>query len=200
MSEVKIWANLLKWAIAQTPSVASKPTSDFLDSDLLALKPKLTKCAPLIRFFEMSPRDVYYKVRPFEKAMPKEVFESILKGYFLTNCQPDARINVIPRFISNYSKILDEKNLKMIKKWIHNTENRPIHYKFDLLLQGTRDGFDVETFNRLCSNQGPTLILLNLKLSNQWIGGYTSISWDLKTTGCFHVTSSGNFLFSLNKK
>ena len=63
-----------------------------------------------------------------------------------------------------------------------------------LLYRGSRDGSTSNIFHEKCDHQGPTITLY--KNDKGYIfGGYTSLSWTSKTTGCYSAPDS--FLFTL---
>jgi len=64
---------------------------------------------------------------------------------------------------------------------------------FSLLWRGSRDGFDAETFHRLCNGKANTVTVI--KNTNGFIfGGFTSIPWS--SSGNYEADSTA-FLFSL---
>jgi len=64
---------------------------------------------------------------------------------------------------------------------------------FSLLWRGSRDGFDAETFHRLCDGKANTVTVI--KNTNGFIfGGFTSIPWS--SSGDYKADSTA-FLFSL---
>jgi len=64
---------------------------------------------------------------------------------------------------------------------------------FSLLWRGSRDGFDVAAFHRLCDGQANTVTVI--KNTNGFIfGGFTSIPWS--STGGYKADNTA-FLFSL---
>ncbi|CAG8690033.1 18364_t:CDS:2 [Gigaspora rosea] len=84
-----------------------------------------------------------------------------------------------PWLFSNLAKslniLLSQVGLiKKIKITIH------VPYKVKLLLLGSRDVFNVNTFHRLCDFQGPTIIILRT-IQGDLIGEYNLVSWDSLT-------------------
>ena len=64
---------------------------------------------------------------------------------------------------------------------------------FSLLWRGSRDGFDAETFHRLCDGKANTVTVI--KNTNGFIfGGYTSIPW---SSSRGYKADSTAFIFSL---
>jgi len=66
---------------------------------------------------------------------------------------------------------------------------------FSLLWRGSRDGFDVAAFHRLCDGQGNTVTVI--KNNNGYIfGGFTLLSWN--SIGGVYQADNSAFLFSLS--
>lgn len=66
---------------------------------------------------------------------------------------------------------------------------------FELLYRGTRDGFHVNDFHRMCDNKGRSLTLLK-NASGHIFGGFASVSWD-SPLRCTYMRAPGSFLFTL---
>ncbi|UJR19388.1 hypothetical protein I4U23_022518 [Adineta vaga] len=64
---------------------------------------------------------------------------------------------------------------------------------WQLIYKATRDGFDAASFHRLCTNQGPTMTLVQ-STTNCLFGGYASKSWQ-SSSG--FVDASESFLYLL---
>ena len=45
-----------------------------------------------------------------------------------------------------------------------------IPYKFNLILRGSRDGFNASTVHAKCDNEGATIIVAKIKNTNQIVG------------------------------
>src|SRR5215213_5243629 len=71
-------------------------------------------------------------------------------------------------------------------------QNMP--YKFDLLLRGTRDGFDIARFHELCDNKGATIVLGRIQDSNQIVGGYNPLNWHQNNS---YLNTNESFLFNI---
>src|SRR5436305_14490752 len=67
-------------------------------------------------------------------------------------------------------------------------------YRFELLLRGTRDGFDIAKFHQLCDNKGATLVIARIKDSKQIVGGYNPLYWS-SSNG--YLSTYDSFLFKL---
>ena len=92
------------------------------------------------------------------------------------------------------SKILKTQNdIHMIQKFL---SPNPSSITFKLLFRGTRDGFDANTFHKLCDNKKNTLALIKTSLGKV-CGGFTEQTWN--TTGT-HKEDKNAFLFSVDRK
>ena len=68
MEEVKIWNYVIKWGIAQNPGLSSDP-EEWSNENILTLKTTLKNCLPLIRYFHMSNKDIFDKVKPYKNIL-----------------------------------------------------------------------------------------------------------------------------------
>ncbi|CAB4387006.1 unnamed protein product [Rhizophagus irregularis] len=94
------------------------------------------------------------------------------------------------------SVLINHDIFKLFAKWIDNKNNdytqQNIPYKFNLLLRGTRDGFDPDMFHQLCDDKGATITIARIKDSKQIVGGYNPLSWNLNGS---YMNTSESFLF-----
>ena len=70
------------------------------------------------------------------------------------------------------SKIIDYIQSSKLRKWLSPKYSKP-----RLLYRGTKDGFQVSNFHRLCDNKGPTLSII-LTTKGNIFGGFTSVAWE----------------------
>ncbi|KAL9650656.1 hypothetical protein ABK040_016373 [Willaertia magna] len=89
------------------------------------------------------------------------------------------------------SKILTHEQMNQINSWCGNNEQQ-----WNLLWQGTRDGFDANTFHNKCDNKGPTVTVIKTTCGSVF-GGYTRISWSRNEN---YGTDNTAFLFSLSSQ
>src|SRR5436305_14051312 len=50
-------------------------------------------------------------------------------------------------------------------------------YKFNLILRGSRDGFDSTTFHTRCNNKRATIVIAKVKGTDKVVGGYNPLDW-----------------------
>jgi hypothetical protein len=87
--------------------------------------------------------------------------------------------------------------VSLFSSWIgkksEDNNSKIIPYEFNLLLRGSRDGMDPQTFHKYCDNKGPTLLVIRIKNSKKIVGGYNPLDWDSNDKS---KTSTDSFIFS----
>ena len=83
----------------------------------------------------------------------------------------------------------------MISKWIYKleiTDKIKNSYEFKLLFRGSRDGLTSKKFHEFCDDKSRTVTIVNVKGSNEILGGYNLIAWKSNGVG----TTKDRFIFS----
>ncbi|EXX63384.1 hypothetical protein GLOIN_2v1885333 [Rhizophagus irregularis DAOM 181602=DAOM 197198] len=196
LDEIEIWDGLIKWGLAQEE--LNRNTSKWNKNDIIIFKRILFKFIPLIRFYGIPSEDYINKVKPYEEVLSEELREEILKFHLNPEYKPT--VNILPRrFID--STLINQKHIKLFTNWIdmrdNNTNYNGIPYKFNLLYRASRDGNTAAAFHAKCDNKGPTIVVVKIKNSEQIVGGYNPLFWDL--SGDFKITDNG-FIFSFSDK
>ncbi|CAG8511875.1 8332_t:CDS:2, partial [Gigaspora rosea] len=142
-----------------------------------------------------------------------------LRDYTLKTVYPESRVHnvFLPRNIASEqidSVLIDGRHTTLLSNWIDRKDKklnlkRKNPYKFNLLVRASRDGFGVDVFHNKCDSIARTLVLAKVKGSNQIVGGYNPVKWNLSENS--HGTSMGthksfkkfgstmdSFLFSFN--
>ncbi|EXX51623.1 hypothetical protein RirG_260230 [Rhizophagus irregularis DAOM 197198w] len=207
MKEIEVWEHVLKWGLAQNPTLLPDP-NDWSDDDFKTMENILQNCLPWIRFFSLSSKEFLQKVRPYKKLLKREIYENLLNSHLDSDSEPTDNI-LYPRNIK-FKSIIDSKivNLNIISaisKWIDkiyiiNYNSKFDHlrelylpYKFQLLLSGSRDGFTSKKFHELCDGKPNTITLIKVKGAEEIIGGYNPLKWE--SSGGY-----GSFIFSFKNK
>ncbi|RIB19722.1 hypothetical protein C2G38_2035838 [Gigaspora rosea] len=76
IDEILIWDYVIKWGIAQNPSLSPNP-DQWSDADISTLKNTLKNCLPLIRYFQISGKDIFDKIRPYQKIFDQSLWDDI---------------------------------------------------------------------------------------------------------------------------
>ena len=86
MKEVEVWEHVLKWGLAQNPTLLPDP-STWSDDDFKAMENTLQHCFPLIRFFSLSSTEFSQNVRPYRKLLKRQLYEDLLDSYLDTGVE-----------------------------------------------------------------------------------------------------------------
>ncbi|GES81042.1 BTB/POZ domain-containing protein [Rhizophagus clarus] len=192
LNEIKIWDGLIKWGLSQEE--LSQDISKWNKDVISILKRILCKFIPLIRFYEISSEDYINKVKPYEEILSKELREEILKFHQDPEYKP--MLNLLPRHFVD-SIIVNRKHITLFVNWINKGSDDPISYKFNLLYRASRDGNSAEAFHAKCDNKGATIVVVKIKNSEQIVGGYNPLFWNLSDSG---KSTRNSFIFSFENK
>ncbi|CAG8559840.1 5073_t:CDS:2 [Acaulospora colombiana] len=214
LDEVEIWNYLVQWGIYQTSETVSSsskdltklPISEWSTEHLVILRSTIQQCVPLIRMFQISSRDFYSKVMPYQSILPPALYEDIMRYHMVPDC-PRPTSLMPARRGGIESNLLRAKHVALISSWMDrndlnvfcNATSIPyefsnVPYEFKLLLRGSRDGFSPQAFHSRCDFQGATLLVLKVHGIGHLIGGYNPLNWD--STNKWGNTKD-SFLFSL---
>ncbi|EXX71837.1 hypothetical protein GLOIN_2v1670067 [Rhizophagus irregularis DAOM 181602=DAOM 197198] len=197
LDEIEIWDGLIKWGFAQGQGL-NQDVSEWNKDHINIFKRVLNKFIPLIRFYGMSSEDYYNKVKPYEEILSKELRENMIKFHLDPEYEPTS--NLLPRrFID--SILINRRHIALFTNWIEKRDNdtkyKNISYKFNLLYRASRDGNTAAAFHAKCDDKGPTIVVVKIINSEQIVGGYSPIFWDLSNN---YKTTSESFLFSFTNK
>ena len=76
------------------------------------------------------------------------------------------------------------------KEKVYDLKER-IPYKFNLILRGSEDGFNLSSFHNKCDNKGATIVIVKIRGTNEIVGGYNPYSWSKNLNG----NAADSFLF-----
>jgi hypothetical protein len=196
LDEIEVWNNLIKWGLAQDKTL-NEDVSKWNQEKFNIFERILHKFIPLVRFCHISSEDNFNKVRPYEGILPKELREEILKFHMVPGYKP---------ILNNLSWrcpsiLINQKHVAIIANWIDRKEENlrdirviPYKYKFNLILRGSRDGFNPAKFHSKCDNKGASIVVIKIKNSSQIIGGYNPLDW----SGCSRNNTPDSFIFCFN--
>ncbi|CAB4393397.1 unnamed protein product [Rhizophagus irregularis] len=204
LEEIEIWENLIKWGLAQGQAL-NEDVTKWNQDNINTFKRILYKFIPLIRFYDISTRDYFNKIKPYEEILPKELRDDILKSYMI----PEYKPIYTPRR-SKYSNrnnndidsiIINREHLTIFANWI-DRKNENVKYindipcKFDLLYRSSRDGNTAAAFHAKCDNKGATIVVVKITNSEQIVGGYNPFFWDSSGS----KLTRDSFIFSFTNK
>src|SRR6266498_3020391 len=126
LKEIEIWEDLIKWGLAKEQAL-NQDVSKWNQDDINTFKRILYKFIPLIRFYGISTKDYFNKVKPYEEILPKELRDDILKFYMI----PEYKPVYTPRH-SKYSKcnvdsdyiLINQKHISLFTNWINRNKEK----------------------------------------------------------------------------
>jgi hypothetical protein len=197
LDEIEIWDGLIKWGLTQEQGL-TQDVSKWNKDNFNIFRGILCEFIPLVRFYGISSEDYINKVKPYDEILSKELREDILKFHLVPGYKP--ALDILPRRFIDFA-IINRKHITLISNWIDNkrdnTKYNKISHKFNLLYRASRDGNSATEFHSKCDNKGATIVVAKIKNSEQIIGGYSPLHWDL--IGGYKSTSK-SFIFSFTDK
>ncbi|RHZ75517.1 hypothetical protein Glove_213g204 [Diversispora epigaea] len=208
LEEIKIWDYVIKWGIAQN-STFPPNLEEWSKENFKTLKVTLQQCLPLIRYFHISEKDIWEKLKPYRKILGMQLWDDLYQQRLFPN-QPVKSLVLPARIISNpelpqrinelISTIISEEHVAEISTWIDRKSTiysfANVPYKLQLILRGSKDGFQPKTFWDMCNEQAGTIVIAKVSGTDEILGGYNPLAWDSKTQGTWMETSD-SFIFSL---
>ncbi|CAG8466228.1 326_t:CDS:1 [Acaulospora colombiana] len=211
IDEIEIWDYLIRWGIAQTPSLPRDSDVENWTRDHFGeLEETLHQCIPLIRFFHISSDDYFKKVFPYKRILPKSLKQDIY-GYFLSRGYQPKSVILPPRILPIESAIINNKHASLIEHWIqakgdesqhsfnsksNNSYCKRLEFDWKLLYRASRDGFSAADFHARCDNRGACVVVIKIRGHAQVIGGYNPVGWYSYLTG--YISTSDSFVFSMD--
>ncbi|CAJ0751938.1 18331_t:CDS:2 [Entrophospora sp. SA101] len=216
-----IWKILIKWANVKEIDINNKiDVKTWTSKDLDDLKIKIGKFLALIKFSLISRNDYYDYVLPFKEILPADTTNNAALQYYLycsnENGQPKPDV-LRPNVILEDSKIINHTHVAMIARWIdtgkelfnytnnHNNLEElhlpsPVMAATTTADTGSKDGFNIKSYNEKCSDRGPTIIITKISNKRILIGGYYPININSTTTNTCPISvftgSLEAFIFS----
>ncbi|CAG8635679.1 11880_t:CDS:2 [Ambispora gerdemannii] len=199
MEEVELWDFMLKWGLAKNPRIGSDVCS-WTKEDFRDMEATLRECIPLIDFEHISSRHFYDHVWPYRDLIPELTIEQIIRYNFKPEIYPQGV--TLARRLQFDSCLIRPIHAAILASWIDRLGQRrylheEIPYRLQLLLRGTRDGFDSNTFHKLCDDHSRTVVIMRIKGSDEIIGGYSPTRW-MTNEGYWNTEDS--FLFSFGSR
>ncbi|PKY27767.1 hypothetical protein RhiirB3_443614, partial [Rhizophagus irregularis] len=161
--------------------------------DFNTLKNTLQQCIPFINFYNLTSKEFVDKVFPYREILPEKLCTDLLKA-FLTLLNPDSK--PIDKSKTVDSKIITSQHAELILKWINGleiTDELASSYEFKLLFRASRDGYSQNKFHEICDNKSRTVTIIEVKDSNEILGGYNPAEWG---SDGHYKTTKDSFIFS----
>ncbi|RHZ75516.1 hypothetical protein Glove_213g203 [Diversispora epigaea] len=208
LEEIKIWDYVIKWGIAQNPTLPTN-LEEWSEENFKTLKVTLQQSLPLIRYFHISEKDVWEKLKPYRKILGTQLWDDLYQQRLFPN-QPVKSLVLPARIISNpelpqrinelISTIISEEHVAEISTWIYRKStiysSANIPYIFQLILRGSKDGFQPKTFWDMCNGQADTIVIAKVSGTDEILGGHNPLAWDNSTKSTY-IEAKDSFIFSL---
>ncbi|CAB4430976.1 unnamed protein product [Rhizophagus irregularis] len=202
LDEIDIWDSLIKWSLAQHPSI-QQDIKKWNKDEITIMERTLHKFILLIRFYHIESEDFFLKVYPLKILIPEDILDNIFAFYMAPSKKSSLNIQP-PRKSKNVygSVIIGAQHFAIFSSWIEKKDasyynERNIPYNFNFLYRASRDGNTPAAFHAKCDNKGATIVILKISNSEQILGGYNPLQWDSSNTWKF---TGDSFLFSLTNK
>ncbi|EXX54927.1 hypothetical protein RirG_230020 [Rhizophagus irregularis DAOM 197198w] len=188
MKEIEVWEYVIKWGLAQNPTLISDPRT-WSDDDFKTMKNTLQQCLPLIRFFSLTSGIITQKIRPYRKLLDQQLYENLIDSYMDPDSNPIENI-LLPRKNIKFdidSKIVNLNIISTVSRWIDEVDVnyefshfRELYfpYEFKLLLRGSRNGFTPKKFHDFCDGKPYTVTFIKVRGTEEIIGGYNPLIWE----------------------
>ncbi|RHZ65616.1 hypothetical protein Glove_313g17 [Diversispora epigaea] len=193
--ESKIWEYVIQWGKVKNPILPTN-LEEWTIENFSTLKTTLKQCLPYIRYFSFSHEDVLEKLFPYQQILEPKLFLDINTKIMAPNKPISSKI--FPARTIPDSNILTIEHSLEILSWIDRQEpyyTGNIRYKFELLVRGSRDGFNVKNIYNICDKISNTIIVLKVEGTGEILGGYNPLQWNKEKIGRNHTCDS--FAFSL---
>jgi hypothetical protein len=196
LDEIDAWDKLITWAHEQQPTVNKDP-SKWSSDEAALMERTVSRFIPLIRFHDINSTEYYQKILPYQGLIPERLSQDIWQFHYAADMRPIGSLQS-RSFCTIDSILIKTNHLPLFSSWIADAdvilEKTP--YKFNLILRGSRDGFNANTFHEKCDGKGATIMVVKIRGTNRIIGGYNPLDWngngDKNTTESF-IYSFGNY-------
>ncbi|RIA84101.1 hypothetical protein C1645_832769 [Glomus cerebriforme] len=202
IEELEIWQYLLKWGISKMENkINIDNVTSWNSENFEELEEILHDYIPLIRWFQISPKDFWRKIKPFKKLLPDQLYEDIIGQNLDPETPPNTGAILPIRCPPSSSCIIREKHFALISSWIDKKPKNFYSFKtkphsFELLFRASKEDFDIRKFHQLCDNKGPTIMISKSKYDDKLIGGYNPLNLKSYGNGIDTWTeSSDSFIF-----
>src|SRR5205085_2101627 len=118
--------------------------------------------------------------------------------------QPRLLLQMCPRI--KEGKLLNSRMKYLISGWIdlkkYFYKEDELPYEFQLILQGTKDGFSRSIFEQKCYNIEQTLVVMKIKETEELVGGYNPVCWNKKEKSpndYYPIETDKSFIFKIDE-
>ena len=232
LREIDIWDCVIRWGVGQIENLVQlkriKETEleQFLPKfkkqkiklekenilelnkgHLKELKDIFGDIIPLIRFNQITSTEFHKEIEPYKEIIDKKLYEEIIQIYHNSSnndWQPRLLLQRCPRI--KEGKLLNSRMKYLISGWIdlkkYSYKEDELPYEFQLILQGTKDGFSRSIFEQKCYNIEQTLVVMKIKETGELVGGYNPVCWNKKEKSpndSYWIETHKSFIFKIDE-
>ncbi|RHZ46860.1 hypothetical protein Glove_606g48 [Diversispora epigaea] len=99
-----------------------------------------------------------------------------------------------------FSTIINKEHVAELSSWIDRKSTTyslaNIPYEFQLIIRGSRDGFNQKTFWNMCHGHSGTIVVAKVAGTDEIVGGYNPLTWNNSIRGA-RIETKDSFIFSL---
>ncbi|CAB4440885.1 unnamed protein product [Rhizophagus irregularis] len=155
----------------------------------------LTKNGDTLRQIEVWDKLMEWTIAKSNSKLPSDVTKWTNNNYSYRLASPQ---------IVNYidSQLINLRDASFISNWIKIMKKQKpavVTFDFNLLVRGSRDGFDRSTFHERCDNKRSTVTIARVKNSNEILGGFNPCNWNSVAGFGDFISTEESFIFSLDK-
>src|SRR5438094_7806654 len=124
VDEIDAWQGILKWGLARHPNIRNiNNVENWTKQNFVDLGNTLKELILLIRFKDISNKDFRYKIKPYQKLIPKSLREKLLDYYLFPDNESSLALS--PSRITRIdSTIITNKNIIFLfSNWIDKSYN-----------------------------------------------------------------------------
>jgi hypothetical protein len=142
MDEIEVWESLLRWCFIQQN--IENDSTKWSKEDITKIERSLYRFIPLIRFYDISPTDFFYKVYCYKEILPQDLIHSLLEFHIVPNMKP--KTNVAPtrknlKFKLD-STLIKSDHVSLFASWIdkgdssyYKNKNSPYDLSYYIVLR-----------------------------------------------------------------
>ena len=100
---------------------------------------------------------------------------------------------------------INQNLILLFASWIDRknsqyNSSREVKYEFKLIYRSSRDGDNGAAFHQKCDNINKTLVVGKIQNSNQLVGGYNPLDWNLNNKSCINKNTTESFIFNISNR
>ncbi|PKY55473.1 hypothetical protein RhiirA4_548755 [Rhizophagus irregularis] len=200
LRQIEVWDKLMEWTIAKSNSKLPSDVTKWTNNNVTTFGTLIQPFISHINFQKISRLDFFQKIKPFKSIFDDKLYVKIIEYYCFNSILTDLASPQIVNYID--SQLINLRDASFISNWIKIMKKQKpavVTFDFNLLVRGSRDGFDRSTFHERCDNKRSTVTIARVKNSNEILGGFNPCNWNSVAGFGDFISTEESFIFSLDK-